>query len=632
MCGIAGIVPLADAAPATIEQLHAMCDTLVHRGPDAEGAEVRRGVGLGMRRLSVIDLAGGFQPLYNEDRRVRLVFNGEIYNFRALRAELEGRGHHFATGSDGEVIVHLWEELGPAAFARLNGMFALALHDERTQTVVLARDHVGIKPLYYAHRRGYVVFGSELKAVLASRLVERALDVEALAEFLAWEYVPAPRTLLTEVRKLPPATLLLVDLAAGTVEERRWWEVPVEPYDPAGAGLPRGEAEWEEAIDAAVRAAVERQLVSDVPLGAFLSGGVDSSLVAAAMAATGETKTYSIGFDDPSYNELAWSGRVARHLGVAHRTEVIRPDVVELFPRLMHHLDDPIGDFSIFPTFLVSGLARREVTVALSGDGADEIFGGYETYVAQERARLWRRVPAAVRRGVAEPVIDALRPRPEKKGLVNKAKRFVEGARHPDALGHARWRLFLSEALRRSLFAPGAAPALATPLARHVLELFEEAGPRGAVDRALYVDVKSYLSDNCLVKTDRMSMACSLEARVPLLDPELVALAFRMPEALKVQGGRTKVLLKRVAARHVPAECVYRPKEGFSIPIKHWLGREFRPLVDTLLDRRRLDAEGLFRGDTVECLKQEHFAGRANHSHLLWSLLVVQDWRERWAA
>jgi asparagine synthase (glutamine-hydrolysing) len=270
------------------------------------------------------------------------------------------------------------------------------------------------------------------------------------------------------------------------------------------------------------------------------------------------------------------------------------------------------------------------VTVALSGDGGDEVFGGYETYVAQDKARLWRRMPAAVRRGVAEPVIDALRPRPAKKGLVNKAKRFVEGARHPDALGHARWRLFMSETLRRSLFAPDAAPALTTPLARHVLELFEEAGARGEVDRGLYVDLKSYLSDNCLVKADRMSMATSLEARVPLLDPDLVALAFRMPEALKVQGGRTKILLKRVAARHVPAECVYRPKEGFSIPIKHWLGHEFRPLVDELLDARRLDAEGLFRGDTVECLKREHFANRANHSHLLWSLLVFQDWRQRW--
>jgi asparagine synthase (glutamine-hydrolysing) len=631
MCGIAGIVPLGEAAPATIEQLHAMCDTIVHRGPDAEGSELRHGVALGMRRLSIIDLAGGFQPLYNEDRSVRLVFNGEIYNFRELRAELVGRGHHFATGSDGEVIAHLWEELGPAAFARLNGMFAIALHDTRTGTVALVRDHFGIKPLYWAHVGGYVVFGSEVKALLASRLVPRALDTEALGEFLAWEYVPAPRTLFAGVRKLPPASMLLVDVRAGAVAERRWWEVPVASYDPAGAGLPTSEGEWEEAIDAAVHAAVKRQLVSDVPLGAFLSGGVDSSLVAAAMRAEGEMRTFSIGFDDPSYNELAWSERVARHLGVAHHTEVIRPQVGELFRQLMYHMDDPIGDFSIFPTFLVSRLARREVTVALSGDGGDEVFGGYETYVAQDKARLWRRVPAAVRRGIAEPMIDSLRPRPEKKGLVNKAKRFVEGARYPDVLGHARWRLFMGEGLRRSLFRPEVLAGARVPLARHIEELFEEAGPRGEVDRGLYVDVKSYLSDNCLVKTDRMSMACSLEARVPLLDPELVALAFRMPESLKLQGRQTKVLLKRVAARHVPAECVYRPKEGFSIPIKHWLGHEFRPLVDELLDPRRLDAEGLLRGDTVECLKQEHFANRANHSHVLWSLLVFQDWRRRWS-
>jgi asparagine synthase (glutamine-hydrolysing) len=630
MCGIAGVIPLAGAAPATVEQLHAMCDTIVHRGPDAEGGEVRGGVALGMRRLSIIDVEGAFQPLYNEDRSVRLVFNGEIYNFRELRAELEARGHRFATHGDGEVVAHLWEECGERAFARLNGMFAIALHDARTGTVVLARDQLGIKPLYYAHERGYVVFGSEVKALLASRLVDRTLDVDAVGEFLAWEYVPAPRTLLREVRKLHPAAYLRIDLASGRVEERRYWEVPVEPYDAAGAGLPRGAAEWEEAVDDAVRAAVRRQLVADVPLGAFLSGGVDSSLVVAHMG--GSPRTFSIGFDDPSYNELAWSSRVADHLGVRHATEIIRPQVAELFERLMGHMDDPIGDFSIFPTYLVSHLARSEVTVALSGDGGDEIFGGYETYVAQQKARLWQRVPAFVRQGVAEPMIDRLRPRPEKKGLVNKAKRFVEGAQHPAALGHARWRLFMGERVRRSLLTPAALAETRLPLAAHVEALAAEAGGRDEVNRGLYVDLKSYLSDNCLVKTDRMSMACSLEARVPLLDVELVELAFRMPAELKVRGGATKPLLKRVAARHVPRECVYRPKQGFSIPIKHWLAGEFRPLVDDLLSRERLAAEGLFAPDTVECLKREHFAGRANHSHLLWALLVFQDWRGRWGA
>ena len=555
-----------------------------------------------------------------------IVYNGEIYNFRELRAELVASGHHFATASDTEVLVHLWEEHGSGFAARLNGMFAIALHDTRRGRFLLVRDHFGIKPLYYALTPRHLVFGSEIKAVLASGLTGRSLDLDALGQFLAWEYVPAPATLLQEVRKLQPAEMLEVDLATSQVERRTWWRLPAADARGDGA-LPRTPGEWEEAIDAKVRESVRRQLVSDVPLGAFLSGGVDSSLVVAAM---GPAHTFSIGFDDPSYNEIAWSKRVAEWLGVTHAVEVIRPDVVGLFEHLMPFLDDPIGDFSIFPTYLVSRLARRQVTVALSGDGGDEVFGGYDTYAAQEKARAWRRVPGFLRHGMIEPMIGALRPRPAKKGLVNKARRFVEGLEHDERLGHARWRLFVGSALRRELFAPEAYRALGTPVEAHILELAGEAAGRPEVDRGLYVDLKSYLSDNCLVKIDRMAMACSLEGRVPLLDPELVELAFRMPAALKVGREGTKILLKRVAARHVPKECVYRPKEGFSIPIKNWLGGELRPLVDDLLSSERLRRQGVFRVETVERLRREHDAGLANHSHVLWSLMVFEDWRGRW--
>ena len=386
--------------------------------------------------------------------------------------------------------------------------------------------------------------------------------------------------------------------------------------------------DWEDAVDALVRESVRRQLVSEVPLGAFLSGGVDSSLVVSAM---GPVKTFSIGFDDPSYNEVAWSRRVAERLGVSHSVEIIRPDVVGLFEHLMPFLDDPIGDFSIFPTYLVSRLAREQVTVVLSGDGGDELFGGYETYAAQEKARAWSRIPGVLRHSLLEPAIAGLRPRPEKKGLVNKARRFVEGLGHDERLGHARWRLFAGSALRRELFAPEAFGALTTPVEAHVLALAAEAGARSELDRALYVDLKSYLSDNCLVKIDRMAMACSLEGRVPLLDPELIELAFHLPPELKLHRGRTKPLLKRVAARHVPADCVYRAKQGFSIPIKNWLDHELRPLVDDLLSPDRLRREGVFRVETVERLRREHGAGTANHSHVLWALLVFEDWRARWA-
>jgi asparagine synthase (glutamine-hydrolysing) len=627
MCGIAGIVSAAGGPPPSPAALRRMCQAVVHRGPDEEGRGIEDGVAFGVRRLAVIDVRGGHQPLLNEGGDVRAIFNGEIYNFRELRRVLEAKGHRFRSQSDGEVIPHLWEEHGSQFPGLLNGMFAIALHDMRERRLVLVRDRVGVKPLFYAVANGYVVFGSEVKSLLASGLVAPRLDLDALQQFLCWEYVPAPGTLFAGIKKLEAGSILDVDLNSLRCRSSAYWDVPLAGSAADGHVKPHRVTELEEAVDAKLAEAVKRQLVSDVPLGAFLSGGVDSSLMVAHM---GEAKTFSIGFDDRSYNEVGWSERVARHLGVTHKVETIRPQVVELFDRLMQFMDDPIGDFSIFPTYLVSRCARADVTVALSGDGGDELFGGYETYVAQELARAWQRIPSFVRRGLAEPSIDRLRPRPAKKGLVNKAKRFVEGLRHDEALGHARWRLFVGEALRRCLFTEEAQRGLATRPERHILALLDAAGPRSELDRSLYVDLKSYLSDNILVKLDRMSMACSLEARVPYLDHELIELAFRLPSALKVRRGKTKVLLKKLAAKRVPPECVYRPKEGFSIPIKNWLGSEFRPLMEELLARERLASEGIFQVDVVERMKREHREEKANHSHALWALLVFEDWRTRW--
>jgi asparagine synthase (glutamine-hydrolysing) len=622
MCGIAGAVALDGGAPIAPSTLKAMCDTIAHRGPDDEGFcfGANGTVAMGMRRLAIIDLASGQQPIFNEDETVATVYNGEIYNFRELRAELEAKGHRFRTRSDTEVIVHLWEEEGADFVARLNGMFAIALHDRKRRKFLLARDHLGIKPLYWGRSNGHLVFGSEIKALLASGLVERRLAVDSLKQFLSWEYVPSPGTLLRDVYKLEPSQLLMLDLDTGRQEVRYFWDVPA----PNGEGA-RSTADWAEAVDARIRDAVRAQLVSDVPLGALLSGGVDSSLVAAGM---GAGKAFSIGFDDPTYDELTWARRVASHLGLDHRTEVIRPDVGVLFDMLMRFMDDPIADFSIFPTFLVSRLARQEVTVALSGDGGDELFGGYETYLAQAAAGAWQRLPRPVRARLIAPLVERLRPSPKKKGLVNKVKRFVEGAVMPPSLGHARWRLFASEALHDGLLSVDAAAAASTPVASHIDALFARAGARSEIDRGLYVDLKSYLPDNCLVKVDRMSMAVSLELRVPLLDKEVVELAFAMPDRLKVAGGTTKVLLKQIAARHVPRSCIYRPKQGFSIPIKNWLKGEFRPMMDELLAPARLD--GVFEPRTVERLKREHLEERANHSHVLWALIVFQDWRQRW--
>lgn len=622
MCGIAGIVVLRGEAPSRTD-IAQMCDTMTHRGPDDVGYLVEDRVALGMRRLSIIDLEGGRQPIFNEDGSVAVVFNGEIYNYRELRAWLETEGHRFSTASDTEVIAHLWEQVGSDFPRHLNGMFAIALYDRARRRIVLARDHVGIKPLYYSLGAEGLVFGSEVKVLLASGRVGRSLDVDGLAQFLSWEYVPGAGTLLKEVRRLEPARSLEFDITTGESTIRRFWQ----PLPVGDAGAPRSDTDWEDTVDAAIRRSVRSQLVSDVPLGAFLSGGVDSSLVVAAM---GEAETFSIGFDDPSYNETQWSNRVARHLGVRHHVEIIQPDALDLFEHLMHFLDDPIGDFSIFPTYLVSRLASKHVKVALSGDGGDELFGGYETFLAQEKFRSWQRLPGWLRRGVVEPVIDALPPTSAKKGIINKAKRFVEGARLDPAWGHARWRVFCDEVVRSRLLTEAARHSVNTPVGAHILALQDEARGRSSGDRTLYVDFSSYLVDNCLTKVDRMSMACSLEARVPLLDRELVELAFQLPAHLKYDASHTKILLKRVAARHVPRECVYRPKEGFSIPIKNWLKQEFRGFVDYYLAPARLRQAGLFEPGVVSRMYQEHLENRANHSHLLWSLLVFEQWRERW--
>jgi asparagine synthase (glutamine-hydrolysing) len=622
MCGIAGIVSTRAPQPSR-DELVRMCDAMTHRGPDDAGYLVDGAVALGMRRLSIIDIAGGHQPMFNEDETVAAVFNGEIYNHRELRLWLESEGHRFRTGSDTEVIVHLWEQVGLEFPKYLNGMFAIGLFDRARNSVVLTRDHVGIKPLYYSIDARGMVFGSEVKVLLASGRVERRLDIDGLGQFLAWEYVPGAGTLMRDVRRLEPARSLVFDVATGNCSVQRFWH----PLAVAGSHKERSAAAWEDDVDAAIRRAVKSQMMSDVPLGAFLSGGVDSSLVVASM---GKSDTFSIGFDDPSYDETRWSGRVAAHLGVAHHVEIIRPDVLELFESLMHFMDDPIGDFSIFPTYLVSRLASQHVKVVLSGDGGDELFGGYESYIAEQRFRSWCRIPAWLRHRLLEPAAQAIRPTAAKKGLVNKAKRFVEGARLDPALGHARWRMFCDEAMLTRLLTVEARQSVTTPVGQHVLDLRDEAQGRDSRDQALYVDFGSYLVDNCLAKVDRMSMACSIEARVPLLDREVVELAFRLPPDLKYTRKASKILLKRVASRYVPRECVYRPKEGFSIPMKHWLKTDLRELVERYLEPGRLRAEGLFEPGVVGRLWSEHLNNRANNSHLLWSLLVFQQWRDRW--
>lgn len=624
MCGITGFAALSHAARPVPDAavLKRMCDAIVHRGPDDEGQRHDGRVGLGMRRLSIIDLAGGHQPIANEDETVFTVFNGEIYNFRELRHELQSRGHTFRTNTDTEVIVHGYEEWGADFVQHLNGMFAIAVYDVTKGILLLTRDHVGIKPLYYAITKDHLAWGSEIKSLLASGLVERELDLDALGQFIAWEYCPGEMTLFRAVRKLLPAHTLQLDLNTGKVVVSRYWRPPI-----AHENGSRSDEAWLDEVDAALQNAVRRQMVSDVPLGAFLSGGVDSSLITHAM---GNATTFSIGFDDSSYNELEHSERVANHLGVEHVTEVIQENVLDLFGKLMHFMDDPIADSSIFPTFLVSRLARQQVTVSLSGDGGDELFGGYETYLASEFARKYDALPRTLRKGLIEPSAGLLRPTAAKKGIINKGLRFLEGVQHASKLDHTRWRLFLSAELKARLFTPDAVGAMHTRLSSHVVELFEEARARSPLASSLYVDTLSYLPDDILAKVDRMSMAVSLETRVPFLDKEVVELAFQVPDSLKIRDGKSKWILKKVAERYLPEEIVNRPKEGFSVPLKHWIKRGKRTLLDELLSRERIESGSIFCWPEVERLKTEHLSGQRNNSHQLWAMMMFHAWQDKW--
>ena len=556
MCGIVGIAALPGACPPEESQLRRMCRAIAHRGPDDEVVQIIDGVGFGVRRLSVIDPAGGRQPIFNEDRSVRAIFNGEIYNYQELTRTLKSHGHVFRTVSDTEVIVHAWEQYADSFVDRLNGMFAIALHDIASNRLCLVRDHIGIKPLYYSVTGSHIVWGSEIKALLASGLIEAEPDTDAIAQFVSWEYIPGAQTPLRGVNRLLPGSMLTCQLDCPVERPRKYWDIPLteEP-------VVRSPGEWEAIVDDKISECVQRQLISDVPLGAFLSGGVDSSMVVAAMGSP--ATAVSLGFDDQSYNELPFARIVAEHLGVQHINDLVAPAALDHFDELMHFMDDPLADTSIFPTFLVSRLAREHVTVALSGDGGDELFGGYEAYQADAVYRWYSRLPRAVRSVMIESPIAALRPRQTKKGLVNRSKRFIQGSQMPEELGHARWRLYADEDLRSRLFTHDAQKEISTPAEAHIVQLFEEAGQRTPLNRSLYVDVRSYLCDNILAKVDRMSMAVSLETRVPLLDRELVELAFQIPDSLKVHRGRSKILLKKVAARHVPASCVYRRKEGF---------------------------------------------------------------------
>jgi asparagine synthase (glutamine-hydrolysing) len=623
MCGIVGIVAPPQGAPIEKERVWAMAHAIVHRGPDDAGFYLTPEVCLGMRRLSIIDLPSGHQPIGNEDGRLQVVFNGEIYNYRMLQEELRSRGHQLRTASDTEVLVHLYEEHGDELVNRLNGMFAFALWDERRRRLLLARDRMGEKPLYFTQLRdGTFLFASELKALLTHPRVERRLDLLALRKYLQYEFVPAPCTILEGIFKLPPAHRLIVE--GGRWRMERYWQLP----DP-GAPRPISLAEAAEELRERLREAVRIRLIADVPLGILLSGGIDSSTVAAlaCQEAGRRVETFSIAFSEKSFDESAHARQVAAHLGTHHHeATVTEQEMLAMVARIPSLLDEPLGDASLIPTFLLSQFTRRHVTVALGGDGGDELLAGYPTYFAHRLAESYRRLPSWLRRGAIEPLIARLPVSTANLSFDFKAKRFVQGAALPLGLRHTVWMGSFTSSQQVELLLPEILAAVPDEQVYKEITPYNLPSPIDPVERMMRLDAGHYLSEGVLVKVDRASMAASLETRAPFLDHTLVEFLCGLPLSLKLRGSTGKVVLKEAMRNDLPASILARPKKGFGMPVAQWLQQGLRPLVRETLSPDRLRRQGIFSPSYVTGLLAEHESGRADHRKLLWTLLMFELW------
>ena len=619
MCGICGELTFEAGAPVRRETLLAMREQLVHRGPDDQGlfvdADAR--AGLGFRRLRIIDLTPvANQPMSNEDGSVHVVFNGEIYNFKALRAELVARGHQFKSHADTEVIVHLYEERGPAFVDAIDGMFAIGVWDSRRRRLVLARDRAGKKPLFYYQDARRFVFGSEAKALFAHPDVPVDIDPAGIPWYFLYGYVPHPSTLYRGIRQLDPASVLVVD-ADGRVETRRYWSLV---YPPSGATSSVTPADARARVRELVTDAVSRRLVSDVPLGAFLSAGIDSTIVVGLMSRlTREpVKTFTIGFEgDEAFDETAGAREVAARFGTDHTEFRVRPSAVDLIDRLIWHHDGPFGDSSAIPTYLVSQMTRQHVTVVLTGDGGDELFAGYLRFRAALAAE---RLPAGTG-PVLNTLLRLLPSAPHERHLLARARRFARFMHLPLVARAARWNsLFqddLADILR--LEAPG------DPLA-HLQDVLRAGAGTSPLSRLLAVNFESYLPDDLLVKTDRCTMANSLEARAPLLDTALIEYAASLPDAFKLQGSRTKAILRDAFADLVPPSIDRRPKTGFGVPLDRWFRGELRDYVRDTLLAPGAASRGYLHQEGVRQLVEDHLAGRVNAGHRLWALVSFERW------
>jgi len=636
MCGICGIFNLHLDPVTRADRIGPMTDRLTHRGPDSEGRFLRPYLALGIRRLKIIDLETGDQPLANESGTVTLVYNGEIYNFRELRQQLLERGHEFRTQSDGEVIAHLYEEKGPDCLEDLNGMFAVALWDEPNRRLLLARDRAGEKPLYYWTGGDTLVFASEIKSLLEYPDVPRQPEFDSLTQYLFHGYIPAPRTAFRDLRKLPAAHRLTAE--GGRIRIEPYWSLAHYLRPPEGGAVDRrGEKEIVVELRRRIREAAISRLVSDVPLGVFLSGGVDSSTLVALMSelAPGQVNSFSVSFAEPSFSEEAYSTLVARRFRTRHHTlNAHTGNLREALDAMSDHLDEPLADPAVLPTYLISRFARSEITVALSGEGSDELFGGYPTYIGARLANFYLRLPRPLRRTFVEPLGKRLKISPGAVPLGMFLRRFFAHADEPAAERHLTWfGMFAPDELERLLAPgwPGPRPQRDPRAVFAVLDrVLPGTRPENTVAETLYLDFRTYLEDNLLVKVDRASMACSLEMRTPFLDHRLVEFAAGLPVSLKLRSFRLKYILKKAVEPWLPHEIVYRQKRGFSVPIAGWMRGELAPLLEEKLNPERLRRQGWFDPAFVARLLDQHRSGRADHRKALWTLLCFQLWQERW--
>lgn len=618
MCGICGMVGFANQ-----DLLKKMCRIMSHRGPDDEGYFIDKNIGLGIRRLSIIDLETGHQPIHNEDETIWIVFNGEIYNFQELRESLKKKGHQFYTKTDTEVIIHLYEEKGKDCVNYLNGMFAFAIWDKKKEKLFLARDRLGIKPLYYTVVDGSLLFASEIKALLKCDKVEREVNLIGMHHFLTFLYVPAPFSMFKGIKKLPPAHTM--SYKNGKLEMTQYWDLCFSK-----AKIKRKEY-YSERILELLREAVKIRLVSDVPLGVFLSGGIDSSSIAGLMSqlSNGGVKTFSIGYEEKfaSYNELKYSRLVAKHFGTDHHEFILKPDAVELLPEIVQHFDEPFADSSAIPTYLVSQMARKHVTVALSGIGGDEAFGGYPRYIGLQVSRYYEKLPLFVRKNILAPLIEQFPESTESVNIVGWLKRFTCGGILPMNERYLSWVSFFDNNSYNKLFTDELKKELSMndPFETH-REFLEKEGIADFFDRVFYLDVKTYLTDDLLTMGDRMSMANSLELRVPFCDHKLLEFSASIPYSIKIEGFRLKYLLKRAVSQLLPKEIITKRKQGFMIPLGSWLQTELKDLTLDLLSKRSVKKRNYFNWECVQWMLREHCEGRQNFADQIWALMTLEIW------